>query len=147
MADSSYLRVALTADVALFCGAVDDLCILLIRRGRPPFQGMWALPGGFVDKGERVEAAARRELAEETGVVWDGPLSQVGGFGDPGRDPRGRTVSVVYWAHVGMTRLEFSAGDDAEYADWHRIDELPELAFDHSHIVGAALHRMKECVG
>ena len=104
-------RPALTADVVLFAGPAEDLSVLLIRRGRPPFRGQWALPGGFVDEGERVIDAARRELLEETGIAWDEDLLQVGTFGDPGRDPRGWTASVIWAAYVGR---------EPPHSEWRR---------------------------
>jgi 8-oxo-dGTP diphosphatase len=137
-------RPALTADTVLFAGASGSILVLLIRRGRPPFEGQWAFPGGFVDDGERVEDAARRELAEETGIVWTGALLQVGAFGDPGRDPRGWTTSVVWAAHVGTDPLAASGSDDAEAAEWFSLGEVPSLAFDHDQILEAALARMRE---
>ncbi len=132
-------RAAVTADVALFAGPDSDRRILLIRRASDPFAGAWALPGGFVDEDEHVEAAARRELAEETGVAWQGPLHMVGGYGDPGRDPRGWTVSVVFTEWAGEVPLRLAAGDDAAEAAWHALADLPPLAFDHDAIVAAAI--------
>ena len=128
-------RPALTVDVALFCGSGASFRVLLIRRGLEPFEGMWALPGGFVEHGERLEHAARRELLEETGIAWAGPLRQVGTFGDPGRDPRGWTVSVAYAAWVGESAPGPVAGDDAASADWFELSALPALAFDHDEIL------------
>lgn len=132
-------RAAVTADIALFAGPDADRRILLVRRAFDPFAGSWALPGGFVDEGERVEDAARRELAEETGVAWDGPFHMVGGYGDPGRDPRGWTVSVVFTEWIGEVPLRVDAGDDAAEAAWHDLDDLPPLAFDHGAVVADAI--------
>ncbi len=110
--------------------------ILLIRRKNEPFRGAFALPGGFVEIGETVEAACRREVLEETGITI-GALHLVGVYSDPGRDPRGHTVSIAYMARVPpATRPQ--AGSDAEDAqwlgDWHNLD----LAFDHAHIIADA---------
>ena len=109
--------------------------VLLVRRGRPPFVGCWALPGGFVEAGESCEAACRREVAEETGleVVVTG---LVGVFSEPGRDPRGPTVSVVYLCRPAGGRL--AAGDDAAACRWFGSLHGTELAFDHAAILAAA---------
>jgi 8-oxo-dGTP diphosphatase len=132
-----YPRPALTADVvALVAGA--GLRVLLIRRGHEPFEGLWALPGGFVDEGERPEDAARRELEEETGLAYAGVLELVGVYGEPGRDPRGWTVSAVYLAALAG-EVQVHGGDDAAEARWFATDELPPLAFDHHLIVADAL--------
>lgn len=143
MPNYEFPRPALTTDVALFSGPDDDRYVLLIRRGREPFQGSWALPGGFVDEGEYVEAAAKRELAEETGVEWDGMLHQCGAYADPGRDPRGWTAAIVLCAWVGELPLRVEAGDDATEAAWHSLGKLPPLAFDHAVIVTDAVEALR----
>lgn len=143
MPEYEYPRPALTADVALFCGDEDDRRVLLIRRGAEPFLGNWALPGGFVDEGECVEDAARRELAEETGIVWEAELVQAGAFADPGRDPRGWTATLVYTAWVGELPFRARAGDDAAEAEWHRVRDLPPLAFDHNHVVARCIEELR----
>lgn len=130
-------RPAFTADiVAVRPGDIDS--VLLIRRGNEPFKDAWALPGGFVDENERPEDAGRRELAEETGLDYEGPLRLVGVYGDPGRDPRGWTVSAVYLALVPGDPA-ISGADDAAEARWFGADSLPPLAFDHAMIVADAL--------
>ncbi len=136
-----YPRPALTVDAVVLRGSAEDREVLLVRRGQEPYRGRWALPGGFVDEDEPLEAAARRELAEETGLVAeDRPLRQVGAFGDPGRDPRGWTVGVAFLLESDdPADAEVRGGDDAEEAAWHRLDALPPLAFDHDRIVAAAL--------
>lgn len=129
---NGYVAPALTVDAVLLKGNE----ILLIQRGRDPYQGKWALPGGFVDVGERVEDAARRELMEETGLRGD-IVDLLGVWSDPSRDPRGHTVSVVFVCKVGGI-VQLEAGDDAAEARWFDLDKLPELAFDHAEICAAA---------
>ena len=98
---------------------------------------------GFVDEGEPPAAAALRELAEETGLLWEGPLVQLGTWGDPGRDPRGWIVSAVYLAEIGLATPTVVGGDDAAAAVWCFADELPaQMAFDHADIVAAGLRRL-----
>ena len=109
--------------------------MLLIRRGRPPFKGMYALPGGFVEVGETVEDACRRELKEETGVKG-GRLELVGVYSDPSRDPRGHTCSVVFLTRVA--RATSRAGTDAAAAEWVENWQHVELAFDHANILADA---------
>lgn len=138
-----YPHPAFSADVALFCGDDADRRVLLIRRGFDPFVGSWALPGGFVNEGELVESAARRELTEETGIEWPGGLVQAGAFGDPGRDPRGWTVSVAYAAWVGELPLRATPGDDAAEVAWHRLDDLPALAFDHDRVLARCVEELR----
>ena len=130
---------SVTADVVPL--ALDDreLSVLLVERGRPPHQGSWALPGGFVDIDEDLEAAARRELAEETGLqVEHLPMWQLGAYGAPDRDPRGRVVSVAYVVVVPPGSRPV-ASDDAADAQWRPVDGLTGLAFDHDAILRDAL--------
>jgi 8-oxo-dGTP diphosphatase len=114
---------------------------LLIRRKHEPFAGAWALPGGFIDMDETLQASAARELREETGLVV-ADLEQLHTFGDPGRDPRGRTVSVAYLARVDAEAVSPRADDDASEVGWHDLDQLPELAFDHDRILAFARERL-----
>ena len=138
-----YPRPMFAADIALVGGPADRLSILLIKRGGEPFVGRWALPGGFIDEGERPIDAARRELAEETGLVYHGPLANTGAFGDPGRDPRGWNVSALFSARLGLELPDVAGGDDAAEAAWLPLDALPEpLAFDHAVLIAAALERL-----
>jgi 8-oxo-dGTP diphosphatase len=138
-----YARPALTVDTVVFAGPTSARKVLLVKRGTPPFRSCWALPGGFVDEGEPLIAAALRELAEETGLLWEGPLEQLGAWGDPGRDPRGWTVTAVYLVEIGLATPTVVGGDDAAAASWCFADELPEkMAFDHADIVMAALRRL-----
>lgn len=139
-----YPRPAFCCDTVVCCGPAEARKVLLVQRGTEPFAGCWALPGGFVDEDERPVAAARRELAEEAGVIWEGPMVPIGAFGDPGRDPRGWTVSAAYLADLGLDEPLIVPGDDAAEARWFFADELPDkLAFDHGEIVAAALWRMR----
>ncbi len=129
-------RPALTVDVAVFVRGA-PLLVLLIQRAEPPFAGEWALPGGFVEEGEIVAAAAARELAEETAIAA-GDLTLLGVYSAPGRDPRGWTVSVAYVQELD-TEVAVRGGDDAAAARWFAVDELPPLAFDHAQIVREAM--------
>jgi 8-oxo-dGTP diphosphatase len=117
--------------------------VLLIRRKKEPFAGSWALPGGFVDENERLADAARRELKEETGVEG-AELEQLYTAGDPGRDPRGWTVSVAYLAQVDPDSVNPAAADDAEEVGWFPLDELPTLAFDHAMLLARARTRLED---
>ncbi|MFJ2781536.1 NUDIX domain-containing protein [Kitasatospora sp. NPDC087315] len=137
MAEEAVESIRYTADVV---ATTPDGRVLLIERGWPPFEGAWALPGGHVDTGETSRQAAARELEEETGVrVPAAELLQLGAWDTPGRDPRGRYVTVAYLAVV-PNDTPVSAGDDARTARWWRWTELPEqLAFDHSSILATAL--------
>nr|WP_320118727.1 NUDIX hydrolase [uncultured Marinifilum sp.] len=130
-----YPRPALTVDCAIFCQSLGVLYVLLIQRGNDPYKEMWAFPGGFVDMDEDLQTAAFRELKEETG--FDGiSLSQFKTYGAVDRDPRGRTVSVVYIAQIKASELPVVKGeDDALKAQWIRVDSLPKLAFDHEQIM------------
>ncbi len=115
-----------------------DCSILLVERGREPFRGQWALPGGFVSYGEDLPVAVAREVAEETGLT--GLLfRQFRTYGAPHRDPRGHTVSVVFLAEIVGEAPEVAGGDDAAGAAWFPVDDLPELAFDHERIVAEVL--------
>ncbi len=127
---------ALTVDVVVLAGD-PPASVLLIERRNPPFAGSWALPGGFVEPGERVIAAAARELAEET-AIEAGALELLGVYDTPGRDPRGPTVSVVYVLR-SAGELDARGGDDAADARWFALGELPPLAFDHALVIADAL--------
>jgi 8-oxo-dGTP diphosphatase len=131
-----------TVDCVVFGLDAGTLRILLIRRAHDPFAGCWALPGGFVDECETLDNAARRELEEETGLR-DVFLEQLYSFGDPGRDPRGHTVSVAYYALVRRDRHSPQAATDASEAAWFPVARLPKLAFDHGKIISTAVGRLR----
>jgi 8-oxo-dGTP diphosphatase len=133
--------VQVTVDLVIFALRNGELQVLLIKRGVPPFAGRWALPGGFVVEGESLEDAARRELVEETGVR-DVYLEQLYTFGDPGRDPRGRVITVAYYALMTGDAAVPVAGTDAGAAQWMPARAHPPLAFDHDRILGYALERL-----
>jgi len=139
---TKYERPSVTVDVIIFTVRDNDLKVLLIRRKYWPGEGMWAIPGGFVHMDESLEEAARRELAEETGVenVY---LEQLYTFGDPGRDPRTRVITVAYLALVDAGQLQPRAADDAADVGWFSVHDLPPLAFDHVDILKCALQRLR----
>jgi 8-oxo-dGTP diphosphatase len=137
-----YPRPSVTADVIIFTLNEGDLQVLLIQRGHPPFEDMWAIPGGFVRIDESIEGAAIRELEEETGVR-DVYLEQLYTFGDPNRDPRGRVITVAYFALVPFDAVQPHAGYDASDARWWSVYDLPALAFDHADILSYALQRLR----
>lgn len=137
-----YPRPMVTVDVVVFTIIGDDLKVLLVRRGVEPFLGAWAIPGGFVQMDEALEDAARRELAEETNV-HDVYLEQLYTFGAPGRDPRGRVISVAYFALIAAAHRELAAATDSAEVGWFSAYEPPTLAFDHQAILDYALQRLR----
>ncbi|HEY72633.1 MAG: NUDIX hydrolase [Chloroflexi bacterium] len=142
MSLKDYPHPSVTVDVVIFTLREDDLQVLLVKRAHPPFEDMWAIPGGFVDVGESLEKAALRELEEETGVrkVY---LEQLYTFGDPGRDPRGHVITVAYFALVTVSAIDPHAGSDAAETGWWSVYDLPPLAFDHADILSYALERLR----
>lgn len=136
-----YPRAALTVDCVVFGLDDDSLKVLLIRRAAPPFEGRWALPGGFVGVNESIEGAARRELDEETGVKL-AYLEQLFTFGAVDRDPRERVVTIAYFALVKLLDHHVQAATDAADAAWFSVDDLPKLAFDHAEIFAVARERL-----
>jgi 8-oxo-dGTP diphosphatase len=138
----AYPRPALTVDNVVFGFDNRTLKVLLIRRGLPPFRGRWALPGGFVRGDETLDAAAQRELAEETGIR-DVYLEQLYTFGALRRDPRERVVSVAYVALVRRDRHAPLAATDASDARWFAVADSPPLAFDHGAILATASERLR----
>jgi 8-oxo-dGTP diphosphatase len=133
--------IQVTVDIVIFALREGELQVLLIQRAIPPFEGQWALPGGFVHVDESLEAAARRELEEETGVR-DVYLEQLFTVGEPGRDPRGRVITVAYYALLTTEVAPLVAGTDAGAARWMAARKHPPLAFDHDKILDYALERL-----
>ncbi len=141
---TKYERPSVTVDVVIFSILDEKLQVLLIKRKAWPYEGMWAIPGGFVKIDEGLEDAAYRELAEETSVTsTDVYLEQLYTFGAPDRDPRTRVITVAYFALVGADKINPQAADDAEDVGWFSVYDLPELAFDHKHILDYALTRLR----
>jgi len=135
-------KASLTVDCVVFGLDSDHLQVLLIQRGIPPFQGQWALPGGFIHIDESLEQAALRELREETGIT-EIFLEQLFTFGDVDRDPRDRVVTVAYYALINLNAHQLKATTDASDAAWFPVAKLPTLAFDHNKILTVALKRLK----
>jgi len=135
-------RPMVTADAAVFAFLDGKPKLLLVQRKHEPYQGYWALPGGFVEIEEDLPEAAARELAEETGLK-NVPLDQLHTFGKPGRDPRGRTITVVYFGIAGKDWQQVRAADDAAEVQWFDIQSLPQMAFDHNEIARCAIKRLK----
>lgn len=137
-----YPRPALTADCIVFARKEQDFRVLLVQRANEPYKGKWAFPGGFMNMDETTEEAARRELKEETGLIVD-DISQIGTFDRVDRDPRGRVITVAYFAVIDGIR-EVKGGDDAAAARWFSIGNLPELAFDHQNIMEVAMRKLRD---
>ena len=138
-------RYAVAADIALFTIQDEALKVLLVRRARAPFRGAWSLPGGLVRREESVDEAALRELQEATGIrtVY---LEQLYTFGELHRDPRGRVVTVAYYAAVEWQQFQLKARAATGGAKWFAIKALPRPAFDHKEIIGYALERLRNKV-
>ena len=139
-----YPRPSVTVDIVLFTDESPNPQVLLIRRKNSPFKGLWALPGGFLDMDESLEAAALRELHEETDIS-NVQLTQIATFGNPSRDPRGRVITVAYFGIVESNKQHIAiAGSDAAEVAWFPTSNLPQqIAFDHSEIIHTALKRLK----
>ncbi|HNS04228.1 MAG TPA: NUDIX domain-containing protein [Anaerolineae bacterium] len=139
----SFDRPSVTVDVVLFAFRDQQLQVLLVRRRNWPYQGYWAIPGGFIQMDESLEQSALRELQEETGVE-DVYLEQLYTFGEAERDPRTRVISIAYFALVGADQaLQVRGGDDAAEARWWSMASLPPLAFDHDRILRYAHQRLR----
>lgn len=136
-----YPHPAVTTDIVIFTIHDERLELLLIRRASEPYRDCWALPGGFVDIDEDLDACALRELEEETGVTGV-YLEQLYTFGAPNRDPRERVISVAYYALVPPNRVSIRAASDARDVAWFQLDQLPRLGFDHEQIVDMAHARL-----
>jgi 8-oxo-dGTP diphosphatase len=135
-----------TVDLVVFVWKDGALRTLLIKRRNEPFAGKWAIPGGFMEMAEPVEQAARRELREETGLEISGTIETIGFFGKPGRDPRGRTITLAHAAVLGPGNHTIQGGDDAAAADWVELPKAKDLAFDHDEIVGVATQWLRRGV-
>ena len=129
-----YPRLSVTVDCIILKTVLNEQKILLIKRKHEPYKDKWAFPGGFVDMDETTETAAKRELEEETGLIAD-DLIQIHTFSDVDRDPRGRTISIVYYSEIINENVKIKAGDDAKEVSWFSINSLPNLAFDHQKIL------------
>ena len=136
-------NLALTVDITVFTIIDNESNVLLIKRKNPPFENYWALPGGFVEYNEDIDIAAQRELAEET-CVKAPFLFQIGIFGKPNRDPRGRTVSVVYMSVINPSFHQINPKTDAKEARWFTIKSLPPLAFDHAEIMNDSINTLRQ---
>jgi len=131
-------EIAVTVDSVVFCNANNQFKVLLIQRKNDPFKDQWALPGGFVDEGEDLETAAKRELLEETGVEVSS-MQQIQAFGDPGRDPRGHIISIAFLSRI-YCEEDIKPSDDAKEVKWFEVEKLHsmKLAFDHDEIINVA---------
>ena len=140
MNKSEFFYPAVTVDIAVLNWHENELQILLIQRGNPPFQGFWALPGGFIEEHETLEQSALRELEEETGFIGKN-LRQIATFGDPGRDPRGRTITILFQMLLFGSLPSIQGQDDAKEAQWFSMKALPsQLAFDHEQVIAKVIH-------
>jgi 8-oxo-dGTP diphosphatase len=140
--EKEYPRPSVTVDVVIFTIKDNDLKVLLIKRAKAPFKDSWAIPGGFVRMNESLDEAAIRELGEETGVknVY---LEQLYSFGEVGRDPRGRVITIAYFALMNSENMNLKASTDASEVSWFPINKLPKLSFDHDKILSYAIKRLR----
>jgi len=136
-------RPMVTVDAVVFAVTTDAVKLLFIKRGHEPFKGKWAFPGGFIGMDEDLDDAVARELQEETGLTGV-RLEQMHTFGKPGRDPRGRQITVVYMGIINQGLDRIKAGDDAELAQWFNINALPsDISFDHDEVAKFAIECLK----
>lgn len=140
---TKYHYPAITADAFVFCEHNNSLYLLLVKRKNPPFQNCWAVPGGFMDEEEPIVDCAARELDEETGLS-NIRLTEFAVFSTPGRDPRGRVITIGFISVLKGTLPGVTGGDDAAEAKWFQTNHLPELAFDHKECVTSAFCFLKE---
>jgi 8-oxo-dGTP diphosphatase len=138
-----YPRAALTVDCVVFARSGASVKVLLIRRGRAPYEGHWAIPGGFVEPHETLEQAALRELHEETGITLP-HAEQLRVFDAVDRDPRERVISVVHWCLADAAEHAPRGSDDASEAAWFDLEALPKLAFDHGEVLACARARLEQ---
>jgi len=134
-------HIKVGTDIAIFVHNHGVLNVLLIQRKNEPYQGSWCLPGGFLEDDEDIEAGARRELKEETGLSVE-VLHQLRAFGAPDRDPRQRTITIAHYAVLVGDPPAVEGGDDAADARWYEVTNLPQLGFDHPQIIAAAIERV-----
>lgn len=138
----THQNIKLSVDAVVFGYEAGKISVLFIKRKYEPFKGSWAVPGGFILENETLEEAVQRELAEETGVQIN-YLEQLYTFGNPQRDPRGRVISIAYFALVKPKTFKIEASTDAEEVQWFSLDKLPTLAFDHTEILQIAIERLR----
>jgi len=153
MESQLFFNAAVTVDIVIFTlnntsalleeSPEDKLQVLLIKRRNSPHKDKWAIPGGFIEADETLEESARRELFEETNVK-DIPLYQFYSFGDPGRDPRGRVITVAFYTIIKKESINPVGGDDALEARWFDFDKLPSLAFDHDKVLKYAYNTLQK---
>lgn len=142
MKKESFQKPSVTTDLIIFTIKDNSLKVLLVKRNLEPFKNKWALPGGFVKIDESLENSAKRELQEETGVknVY---LEQLYSFGDVKRDPRGRVITVAYFALINSDKIKLMASTDVSDAEWFSISKIPALSFDHKKILDYAIQRLR----
>jgi 8-oxo-dGTP diphosphatase len=139
---TDFEQPSVTTDLVVFTIKNNSLKVLLVKRDVEPFKNKWALPGGFVRIDESLEDSAKRELFEETGVknVY---LEQLYSFGNPERDPRGRIITISYFALINSNEIKLKASTDVSEAKWFSVSKIPSLAFDHKEILDYAIKRLK----